>query len=46
MIGVFDCEKQEQVFREMTDEEYANYLLDVEVIKQSHLLSGDTLGND
>lgn len=28
LIGIFDCKTQEQVVREMNDEEYAQYLID------------------
>ena len=46
VMGIFDCEKQEQIFREMTEEEYVAYLADVEVIKKNNLSSGDNFGND
>lgn len=30
LVGIFDAETQEQIVREMNDEEYAQYLLDIE----------------
>jgi hypothetical protein len=30
LVGIFNCETQEQIVREMNDEEYAQYLIDVE----------------
>jgi hypothetical protein len=27
-IGIFDCQTQEEIIREMTDEEYAQYEID------------------
>ena len=33
LVGEFNCETQEQIIREMNDEEYAQYLIDQENFK-------------
>ena len=32
LIGIFNCETQEETIREMNDVEYAQYLIDTKVV--------------
>ena len=32
LIAIFNCETQEEIIREMNDVEYAQYLIDTEVV--------------
>jgi len=36
LIGIFDCATQEETIREMTDEEYAQHLTDLEHSQQDN----------
>ena len=36
LIGIFNCATQEEITREMTDEEYAQYLIDLEQSQQNN----------